>query len=365
MLSETEEAYSIAVKNLRNCYSDTGILSGKVFFKQFTARDSFFACFGSLELGDFEIVKKNLGLFFGHQSAKGMLPLFFDKKQKPKFKMLVGKPIDATALGLIVFAEYLKKSKDIEFAKENFLRIKKAIDWLVSRDKDNDFLVEEGILSNWEESVLKYGNVLYSNCCFFKAMACFGEICRLLKEEELALKAEKTSFEIKQKINSEFWIGNYYADWIYFFRHEIFSVDGNLLAALWGIADSEQSQMILNKIRQHQLNKLPLQTNYPQYPFWRLPMVLMPLQEYHVHNGFSWIWLGCLNAIVLEKTGSPKEARQEIRKISGLINEYRSVHEFFFEGKPVKTFLLKSEPNSAWAAGMFIKAVKEVYKNKI
>jgi glycogen debranching enzyme len=238
------------------------------------------------------------------------------------------------------------------------------MDWLVSRDKDNDFLVEEGVLSNWEESVLKYGNVLYSNCCFYKAMNAFKELSKTLGKKESAQKAEKTAESIKKKINSSFWLGNYYADWIFFQRHDIFAVDGNLLAALWGVADLEQSQMIANKIKQHQLSKAPLQTNYPAYPFWRLPMVLMPLQEYHIHNGFSWVWLGCVNAIVLKKVGWEKEARAEIRKIAERVNKHNTVHEFFFEEKPVKTLFLKSEPNSAWASGLFVKAVKEITSRK-
>ena len=362
MQPAVEEAFSIAVKNLRKCYSENGILSGTVFSKDLKARDSFFACLGALELKDFPVVKENLDFFFRHQNPKGIIPLFFDKNRKPVFKMIVGKPIDATALAIIVFSEYLKKSNDLDFGEKNFEKIKKTMDWLVSRDKDNDFLVEEGILSNWAESILKYGNVLYSNACFYKAMHSFAEICLLLKHREPFEKAEKTAVSIKQKINSEFWLGNYYADWIFVQRHNFFSADGNLLAAFWNISDLEQSQMIANKIKQHQLNKWPLQTNYPPYPFWRLPIVLMPLEEYHVHNGFSWLWLGCLNALVLNKVGWKKEAKQEIKKISDLILENKSVHEFFFEGKPVKTFFLKSEPTSSWAAGMFVKACKEINK---
>ncbi|MDD5162628.1 MAG: GH116 family glycosyl hydrolase [Candidatus ainarchaeum sp.] len=364
MHPEVEEAFSIAAKCLQKCYSEKGILAGSVFLKEYRARDSFFACFGAMELGDFEIAKKNLELFFGQQGPKGILPLFFDKKLKPSYKMIVGKPIDATALGIIAFTEYVDKTKDLDFARQNFGSLKKAVDWLVSRDKDKDFLVEETVLGNWAESVLKYGTVLYSNACFFKAIDSFERLCILLKQKELAETASKTAISIKRKINEEFWTGAFYADWIFIQKHDYFAADGNLLAAWWEIADEEQGQMIANKIKQHQLNKWPLQTNYPAYPFWRLPLVLMPLQEYHIHNGFSWLWLGCLNAIVLDKIGWKKEARQEIRKISEIIIENKCVHDFLFEGKPVNSLFLKSEPNSAWAAGMFVKAVKEIGKSK-
>ncbi|MBN1940908.1 MAG: hypothetical protein JW772_01875, partial [Candidatus Diapherotrites archaeon] len=196
-----------------------------------------------------------------------------------------------------------------------------------------------------------------------KAMESFARLSRLLKRNDLAGHAEKTASQIRDKINSRFWLGNYYADWVFLRKHDTFAADGNLLAAWWDIADEEQSQMIANQIKQYQLNKVPLQTNYPAYPFWRLPMVLLPLQEYRIHNGFSWVWLGCINTILLQKVGWKKEARQELRKISDLINEDKTVNEFFYNEKPVKTMFLKSEPNSAWASGMFVKAVHSIKKS--
>ena len=142
-------------------------------------------------------------------------------------------------------------------------------------------------------------------------------------------------------------------------RLAYFAADGNLLAIDWGIAGEVQGQMVLNKIKQHQLNKVPLQANYPLYPFWRIPPALFPLEAYHYHNGSSWLWLGCLNAIALKKMGWKKEAKQDLKRIAEAINSNGSVHEVFLGGKPLNSFLLKSEPFFAWSSGLFVKAVKE------
>jgi len=54
------KAYDIAVKNLRQCYSDQGILAGLKHFDDYWARDSLYACWGALKLKDYEIVKRRL-----------------------------------------------------------------------------------------------------------------------------------------------------------------------------------------------------------------------------------------------------------------------------------------------------------------
>jgi len=246
-----------------------------------------------------------------------------------------------------------------------FPKAEKAMAFLLSKDRNNDFLVEERVFANWAESVLKFGNVLYTNCCFYKALADFSGLAGMAGKQGLQKRFKAFAEKTKEKINHVFWDGNYYIDWIDFRRHDFFAVDGNLLAIDFGIADRAQGQMILNKVKQHQLNKVPLKTNYPLYPVWRIPPTLLPLLEYHYHNGFSWPWLGCLNAIALAKVGWKREAKQALKSVASLINENGIVHEVFDEeGKPVNSIFLKSERPFAWNAGFFVRAVNEVTANK-
>ena len=59
-MDRIKEAYGIAVKNLRSCYADHGIIAGLNQFNDYWARDAFYASFGALELKDFLVVKKLL-----------------------------------------------------------------------------------------------------------------------------------------------------------------------------------------------------------------------------------------------------------------------------------------------------------------
>jgi len=358
-------AYEIALNDLRRCYTDKGIVAGRRSkrFHQYWARHSFFASLGSLNLNDVRQVKKNLELFASMQKKNGVIPNQISLELKPRYKLLVGSVIDSTALFVITLAAYVKKTDDMAFAVKMFPKARKAIEFLLSKDRDSDCLIEERVFANWAESVLKFGTVLYTNCCFYKALKEFAWLSSLQKNRSLQRKFHALAEKTKERINQVFWEGNYYIDWIDFRRHDYFATDGNLLAIDYGITDRIQSQMILNKIKQHQLNKVPLKTNYPLYPLWRIPPTLLPLMEYNYHNGFSWLWLGCLNAIGLHKVGWKKEAKQTIRGVADLINENGIVHEVFDEnGKPVNSIFLKSERPFAWNAGFFVRAVHELKK---
>jgi glycogen debranching enzyme len=353
------------MNDLRRCYAEQGIVAGRKSkrFHQYWARHGFFASFGAMHLNDFEVVRQNLALFASMQADDGRIPNQISLSLKPRYKLLAGSVIDSTALFLVCLAEYVRQSKDKAFAEELFSSAKKAAEFLLSKDRDNDGLIEERVFANWAETVLKFGKVLYTNCCFYRALADFAFLCSLQKRFGLQKRFERLAERTKQGINHQFWEGNYYIDWVDFQRHNFFASDGNLLAIDFGIADKAQSQMILSRIKEKQLNKVPLQTNYPLYPFWRIPPTLLPLLEYNYHNGFSWPWLGCLNAIALNKVGWRKEARQTLRKVADLINENGIVHEVFNEkGKPVNSVFLKSERPFAWNAGFFVRAVNEVKK---
>jgi len=360
-------AYGIALSDLRKCYTAKGILAGRKskHYSQYWARNSFFASNGALALGDLGQVERNLQLFAANQNKKGAIPNQISQNMKPRYKLLVGSVIDSTALFVITAMEYIRVSGDKRFAAAIFPKAMNAMRFLRSKDRNSDFLIEERVFANWADSVLRFGNVLYTNCCYYKALLEFSNLCNMLGKKKLAATYKRLAFKTKEKINGMFWHGNYYLDWIDFRKHDFFACDGNLLAIWWGIADKEQSQMILNKIKQHQLNSVPLKTNYPSYPIWRIPPTLLPLMEYHYHNGFSWIWLGCLNAMGLNKVGWHNDAKKELKSIAELINKNGTVHEVFdAKGRPIRGLFLKSESPFSWNAGMFVRAVQEVHPNK-
>jgi len=365
--SAIASAYETAASDLRKCYAEKGIVAGLRNFNEYWARDSFFASLGANRLGDFDASKKNLSLFLSMQGKDGLLPGRVSRRLKPVYNPMLFSPcIDAQALFFVALRDYVEKSCDKKFLSDNFERAEKAIEWLKARDRDSDGLVEEGLFANWMDTVLKFGVVLYTNCCYFRALSDFSKLCDIAGETDLAEKHAMLAERTKGQINRRFWNGRYYNDWHDFWDQDFFSSDGNILASLWDVADNVQSQIIQNYIKQRQLSKVPIKTNFPPYPPWRVALPLLPFRAYHYHNGFSWPWLGCMNAIAMKKNGLHKEAEQQLKAIADTINMANSSPEILDEnGLPVNEFMLKSEKPFAWTAGLFVLAVHEIKKSAV
>lgn len=63
------KAYQIANNNLHACFEDDGVIASVDHFRDFWARDAFYASWGLLEIGEFEKTKSNLNLFIKYQKT--------------------------------------------------------------------------------------------------------------------------------------------------------------------------------------------------------------------------------------------------------------------------------------------------------
>src|SRR5690606_41199348 len=113
--------------------------------------DSYYASWGALELGDFEIVKKNLETFLKYEK-NGQIHLRVGSSNFGQILKMVGKTpefgvaykedkgwkkaIDPNLLLLITLNQYSEKSKDFELAKNNLSKIKRVLNWTEKWKKD-------------------------------------------------------------------------------------------------------------------------------------------------------------------------------------------------------------------------------------
>ncbi len=366
-----ERAYEIAKRDLRRCYSEQGIHAGTKHFDDYWARDSLFACLGSLSIGDYKIVKKNLLLFLGFQ-RDGQIPmrvgnyfilpkiLGLGMKDKLVARYVDDKFFntakDQNSLFIILCKEYLDKTEDSFFLEKNFQKIKKAMEWNLS----DGILVSEGAYGSWADSVRKKGHVFFTNVLHYHALGCFSKICKLAGED--GRKYKELHSKVGRVLQEEFWNGRYFVDWIHKKKHDYFSTDGNLLAILFGLADKKQGEGIMECIDEFGINSdVPAKTNYPKYPFSKISYIDWAAGIGKYHNGMSWLWLGALDAIARNKLGNKDGAEEILGKMAEVINQYGAVYEIYENKKPVKTWLYRSESPFAWSAGMFVKACKEIY----
>ncbi|MDP2750807.1 MAG: GH116 family glycosyl hydrolase [Nanoarchaeota archaeon] len=374
------QAYEIAKRDLRSNYRKKGIFAGHHQFSDYWARDFSFASFGSAELKDYDVIKHGLEHFINHQKKDGFFPFLIGAKhfllKYAGFKVHERIPtygdhksksavVDQNSLLVIAALNYIKKSNDKNFAAKYFENLKRAVDWSLSRDKNKDFLIEERYFANWADSIRKTGKVLYSNVCFYKSVEDFSDLCRICRKHTLSLEYKDLANRIKQKINSEFWNGRYYTDWIENDRkHDFFATDGNVLAIMWNVANKDQATKILKHMEHIKIAyPVPCKTNYPSYPLkyesWLMWFVF--LGDYH-NNSLAWLWLGCCYAIAQKKAGMKEEAGKIIKQIAEIINKNNMVYEVYEKnGQPVKRTIYKSETHFAWSSGLFVYAVNEIF----
>ena len=382
-MDSIDRALIVAKNNLRACYGNHGIFAGMNHFRDYWARDSFFASLGSLCIEDNEIVKKNLLLFLENTNKKGQIPLRIGKssldivlsyigiksknsKRKAIFFIDKGKkiPVDQNSLFIIALYEYMKQTKNYRIASENIIKIEKIMQWTLNLDHDKDLLIEEDEYCNWADSVKKKGKVLYSNVCYCHSLKCLAEIYGLLGYKERKKHFEELHSKVRSKINELFWSGEHYLDWIDKDKqYNYFSTDGNVLAILWDIADKEKARHIEEASHIFDINDIPSLCVHPPYPCSLISMQTRILGIGDYHNGLSWLWLGAINAIAKHKLKMNKEALLLIDKISKVIIENKGIYEVYERtGKPVKRTIYKSEYPFAWSSGLFIYAAKEILK---
>ncbi len=366
------EARMIAEQNLRQCYFDGKILASLVNFSDFWARDTFWALPGVLTLGDYEVAKNSFELFLKYQKPNGLIPrkialdyngfnyLFKKsiKRKKPrafyKGNIPLSDYVDGNSLFIIALDKYLTETRDFNFAKENFEKIKKIIEWYDSKLKDG--FVKEYFLANWMDTIFKNGHVLYSNVLYYQALKSFSEICEMLQRDDLAGIYEKRYLEIKDKINGQFWNGEFFDDELG--RHKYFDVAGNAAACFFEIASPEKAKAVFHKLESIKKEKL-FPTVSPLYPFWKINPLLYLMGFPQYQNGISWLWIDILAVGAMKKYGFHEEALKHFQEICEIIVKNNAVYETYWpDGRPFEKLLWKSAVPFAWASGIFL----EVYE---
>ncbi|MDD5133248.1 MAG: amylo-alpha-1,6-glucosidase [Candidatus Nanoarchaeia archaeon] len=364
--SSIKEAYDISLKGLRECYLDQGIVAGLHRFDDYWARDSLFASFGSIKVKDFEAVRNNLNLFLSNLNELGQIPRRIDRyhvglkylglkiKRKPlgirySTSIFLSKAIDQNSIFLITFLQYIKETKDLEYLKRNYSKLKQIIDWNFLHYQNN--LIKEGFFATWEDTTLKRGHTLYTNVLHFGALNAFILLSALINENASDYK-EKVVL-LREIINKEFWKEKFYSSWTTK-KDFYFCTIGNLLAIILGVADKDKAESILDYIKENFKDKTPLPSSYPNYTFWRRAPLNFLRGKVMYHNGFSWLWIGCWYVVALSRLDRKKEALKTFNQIAEVINAEKEVYEVYFDKKPVKKMFFKADYPFAWSCGMYV-----------
>ncbi len=367
-------AYRIAVRDLRACYNPDGIVAGRLHFNAYWARDGFFASFGALALGDVEQVRAQLGTFIQFQTASGELPVrieflghtlgnYHTRLPHPKALFRAGTifadPLDPSALFIIAAREYFSRTNDMAFCARFELAMDRAMQWLMSQDRDGDGLLENRYLAGWMDSILKKDKVFYLNLIYYEGLRACRTIKEWLGHMDDARRFDDAARKTHDALQRVFWNGTYFTDWTRGGRHGGFCSDGNVLAILFGIATADQAQSILRFIDDRGLDRdTPLRTCDPVYPFWQVfPFYFLAgIPDYH--RALIWPCLGTLHAVNKFRLGRQDDAVADLARIGAWYASRNAVAEVYeSDGMMLNRRFYQAEVPFAWNAGLYVYAV--------
>ncbi|MBI4279315.1 MAG: hypothetical protein HY660_12745 [Armatimonadetes bacterium] len=373
-LDAIRRAYRIAVRDLRACYNPDGVVAGRLHFNAYWARDSFWALFGVLALGDYDQARAHLDLFIRHQLPSGQLPVrvefvghtfggYHTRLARPKVLYRAGgifrDPVDPAALFIVAAREYFRHTGDMAFCDRFDAVMDRAVRWLIAQDRDGDGLIENRHLADWMDSILKKDKLFNLNVLFYEGLRACEDIKRSLGQTADADMFRQAADRAYARIHGEFWTCEYFTDWIRGRRRGGFSADGNVLAMLFGVATEEQSRRIMAYITTQGLDaRTPLRTCHPVYPLRQVfPFyVLAGIPDYH--RTLLWPWLGTLNAVNKARLGDREAAVVDLARIGEWFLRENAVAEVYTaEGRPVARRFYHAEVPFAWNAGLYVYAV--------
>ena len=81
----------------------------------------------------------------------------------------------------------------------------RSVDYLLSRDEDNDGLLEQEYNEDWMDTVLRDGKVVYSQGCWLLGLSSFANLLNLVDKKEEARRIQSIAARLINSIESKMW----------------------------------------------------------------------------------------------------------------------------------------------------------------
>ena len=375
-----------AIDVLRHCCHEAGLQgSGRSHgYHQVWARDSMIALLGASQVDDPIIqaaLLASLNTLQRHQSASGTIPNYVD--------VATGKP------GFRAYADgglwYVIGSSIV---RPDYPAMRRVLDWYECQDVDTSGLISIQEASDWQDLFCTRGQGLYVNCLHVIALRKAAEVAEAQRAAADAAAYRSRGETARAAINRILWYDGdgqllrniehtfstagshdtlgrarwmpekralvkdrYYLPYVSFREAgEWFDSLGNLLAILSGVADAEQSALILDFIGCHGLALHPMKALYPPVEpdtqDWRDYYGTLNLPHQY-HNGGIWPFIGGFYIAALVKAGRCDDAQAALVRLAEL-NRTTNFCEWCHgeTAAPLGVF------EQAWSAGMYLYAAQ-------
>jgi len=330
----------------------------------------------------------------GHQTPTGQIPANVRiDGSGAEYSGLGGiASIDAVLWFVIGVSRYAFSLRDVEFARSMLPSARRAMTWLAAHDSNNDGLIEIPEASDWMDLFPRSYNVLYDEVLWYQACCDHAALLEALGED--ASDWRSWSERVKERIHEVFWPTGLHLEELTHSADRLHSagesggpfllcsvtpfdhswrcdVYANLLAALTGLLDEDQSEQLFEFLWGVGVNSpFPVACLYPAVQSgaedWKDYFVVNFLNlPHHYHNGGVWPFIGGLWVRFLHHVGRTELAHRELGALaaacrSGLRGEWE-FNEWLhgITGRPM------GKLHQAWSAASYVKAYMTLTKQTI
>ncbi len=349
------ETRARALATLHRCVTPQGFRASALAagYPQVWARDNGIILLGAAASGDPQLLaagRAALTLFGAHQSRRGLIPLNINPDTGYVSTENAGS-VDANLWFILSHYLYLRTTGDVDFLRQQWPAIDRALGWLEYQDMNECGLLEIPEAGNWMDLVAVRYNTLYDNVLYYAAALAHAQLKRLAAGQD-AHQLDVDAAGIHERLNLLFWIDrcwvaehfashlerlkHYRLEWFMLY-HNIGTISsrpfylpwvafreygdwcdslGNLLAILTGVADGHRAEHILRYMLQVGMSE-PFPTRaihppiYPGESGWREYYRSRNLNVPHqYHNGGIWPMIGGFHVAALVRHGWRDRAEQ-------------------------------------------------------
>lgn len=383
--NEVDIAYKVALKEINDCNGKHGLLAGLRHYKDYWTRDAGLAFLSLSALRKYSVMKRHLETLSVYQKKNGLIPYILRenfpllqflgvklplKNLMPQYKnakaFFTTDVADSNAYYIIGWMNLVSAQYNAKLFNRHIKSIELALGWYAKRIDPADGLVKVGIISEWNDGVYKKGKTLMTNVLVYKSFLEYLAVCGKYK------KTPEKSFipvarRIKEALDSRFFNGNYFIDWIDLKKHDFFDSNANFLSIILGVSSRAQSVKILKFASENAYFTPMMRVSVPDYPWWRLEFfnTLFGLRGYSGNGNIYWCEPALLFSLALAKVGRTDEAKQALFAFSRLVNKHGGIYELYSVNKdvlvPYSGMQYSSEHPFARGAGLFILAYHYIF----
>ena len=368
----TKEAYEKAIWILEKCSTPHGFFAAFPGYNMVFARDSMIMSLGASLLDNKKLkdtIKNSLITLAINQSQKGQIPNAVDKysNRKPHIDYM---SLDSSLWFIIGNYNYMKRYKDYSLFNKHKKNIELIFSWLDALDTGEDSMPEQLPTTDWQDAFPhRYGHTINTQALYYYALKLAGK----------NKKAEKLKNVVNNNIDFGLWNGEFYLPWRwknhgqYHEKGDWFDSLGNLLAIIFGLADDNKAEDILNFIKKNRINEpYPIKSIYP--PIYKGSK---DWQDYfldceagtpfHYLNAGIWTYIGGFYVLALIKMRKFKDAEIQLQKLAEANMKDNGLFAEWLNGKTGEVGKSEAKVRSyqGWNAAMYIFAYQSFKEKKV